>query len=179
MARSPAEYKNARRAVERRKTQFAHAKAARSTGITSGGTWLIGAALLAGIFLAMSSVALLVIGMLPTLVALVTDRSNGRTHTIAIAWANAAGVWPFMMTLWTGSNTYTQALQIVAMPESLAIMYGVAALGWLLYRVLPLAYTEFNQMMLTQRLRALRAEKEKLVEEWGPAVDAPSTAPES
>lgn len=137
----------------------------------SAGTspWLVlmmGFVIMAFLF-ALPSVPILLLGMLPTAVAVLIDRSPGKTAALCVAGLNFAGVAPFIAALWSGPNTLGQSFTIMANLYTWLIMYGAAALGWLLYLASPPVVGSFLQIHAAQRVASLRATQARLREEWG------------
>jgi len=140
----------------------------------SGGLMLLGfVALFAAMILllvSMASLVLVVFGMLPTFVALLIDRSAQRFAFYSVMAMNFAGVFPFLLDLWMGSNSMSLAVDSLTDVFSLFTMYGSAALGWVFYAVTPPIVTTGMTFIAQRRISILRAKQKKLLAEWGDAV---------
>lgn len=122
------------------------------------------------IVLAGQSLVIFFLGMLPTLVALIIDRSKQRSTSFCVGSINFIGVFPFMMSLWTDMNTYDQAIRIVSDIFNLLVMYSSAAFGWFLFLSLPPIISSFVIVLQQRKVAQLRGEQKDLIEEWGTEV---------
>jgi len=139
--------------------------------------WVAGLFLLMlGFVLALPTVPLLIVGLIPTAVAFFVDRSPGKSSAICVLGLNFAGVAPFIAILWKGSNTLTQSLSMLGDVYVWFVMYGAAALGWLLSMVLPPLVASFLRIHAAQQIGALRAQQAKLRDEWGIAAEPKAPA---
>lgn len=142
-------------------------------------TQLLIAALFAVLLVAALPTALmLTLALLPTVVAMVTDRSETRSATISIGALNLAGTWPFLLKLWTTGHTVIDAMQIILNPTAWLIIYAAAGVGWLLYVSFPALVSACMAMFAGRRLAQLRAQQKQLIEEWGPEVATNSAPPQ-
>ena len=126
----------------------------------------------AGIFVALaifslSSVVLLGFAMLPTVVACIVDRTPQKNATFCVGGMNLSGTFASLMDLWTGAHDVNHALAILGDVFALAIIYGAAAFGWLLYMLIPPVVTTFLSMMAKHRVGQLRTLQSQLRDEWG------------
>ncbi|SCA58023.1 conserved membrane hypothetical protein [Candidatus Terasakiella magnetica] len=139
-----------------------------------GGLMLLGMmALFAAVILMLVSMASLVLvcfGMLPTFVAVLIDRSPQRFAFISVLAMNFAGIFPYLLDLWMGSNSMSVAIDTLTDVFSLFLMYGSAGLGWILFIVTPPIVTTVMTFIAQRRVSVLRASQKKLLGEWGDAV---------
>ena len=121
------------------------------------------------------------IAMLPAMASWITDRTDQKYGFFCIGGLNFAGMFPYLMDLWSGNHNITGALNIVTDVFALALMYGAAMAGWLVYTVIPPVITSFMTVLTERRLSALRANQRRIVDEWGDEVTlgvrAPGDAP--
>lgn len=110
------------------------------------------------------------VGMIPTIVAYITDRDPEKSAPITVGGLNFCGCMPFAIDLWKHNHTITAAGKIFADPVAWLIMYGAAAIGWALYYGIPPAVANFEVMRAEKRVDALKQVKVGLVQEWGPDV---------
>lgn len=123
-----------------------------------------------GAVLFLPSVLLLVIGMTPTLAAMLTDRRREKYATLCVGCMNFTGVLPFLVELWTQDHSYDNAFRMIGDPFTWLVMFGAAAIGWAIYFVAPGIVGMFIAMRADQRVERLRRRQRDLVEEWGPGV---------
>ena len=124
------------------------------------------------------SIILLLVGMLPTMVAFVIDRSSGKYATLCVGAMNIAGIFPSIFKLWTGQNSFSQSIQIITNIFDLVIMYGAAGFGWVLYIIIPSAVSALLNIIAQRRITRIRKQQHQLISEWGKNV-AVRPGPES
>lgn len=111
-----------------------------------------------------------VVGMVPTAVAIIIDREPQKYTSISVAATNFAGLSPYLASFVFGTPSFSRAIELVADVFVLVVIYGAAALGWVLILALPPVTAIVLKATTDNRIQALRKEQEKLVEEWGEAV---------
>ena len=122
------------------------------------------------LILSAPTVMLLFFGLLPSVVAGVIDRVEGKYATYCVFGMNFSGVFPFLTDIWFGEHSIDSAVEILTNPLDLMIIYGAAAFGWMLYVAVPPVITTFLSVMSQRRVTALRENQGKIIEEWGEAV---------
>jgi hypothetical protein len=113
------------------------------------------------------SIILLFIGLLPTLVAFIIDKSARKYSTFCVGAMNITGVFPSMLELWGGQNNIAHAIQIVTNIFDLAIMYAASSFGWLLYIAIPPVVNALLAVVAQHRITLLRTRQRELIGEWG------------
>ena len=116
------------------------------------------------------SIILLLVGLLPTMVAFIIDKSSGKYATLCVGAMNIAGISPSIFMLWAGQNSFAQAIQIITNVFDLVIMYGAAGFGWVLYIVIPSAVRTLLNIIAQRRITRLRNLQRDLISEWGKKV---------
>lgn len=122
------------------------------------------------VLVSMPSVVVIIFGLLPTFVALLVDRTHQRFATFCVGAMNFAGVFPYLLDLWMGSNSMSRAIDIMTDVFTLFIMYGAAAFGWILFSVTPPIVVNVLSMLSQRRIDKLRETQKKLITEWGEKV---------
>lgn len=155
-------------AEEKKKEEKAAKPSTKSKG---GGGKLILLMTLAGCFIPFGVPTLLVcVGLLPSLVALVTDTDENRSGLATIGYLNLAGVLPFLVELWQNGQTMEAALRIVRDPFSWVVMFGSAGVGHLMLYTIPPIVASMVLMKQESRLRTLREGIRQLEAIWGADV---------
>jgi len=115
-------------------------------------------------------------GMLPTLVAFIVDNRKERYAARTVGYLNSAGVFIVCLDMWGGDHTWQHALDLLAQPINYLIMFGAAAVGWVLYFIIPPITNAYLAIHNDLRMKSLNSDQEKLVKEWGTGVrrNAPS-----
>lgn len=122
------------------------------------------------IWISLPSVLMIVVGMPPTFVAWIIDRSHQKSATYCVAGMNFCGLFPYLMDLWLGTHSLQSATAIVTNVFSLLVIYGAAAFGWLIYITIPPVVSTFLTVMAQRRVAQLRTLQRQIIEEWGDSV---------
>ena len=133
---------------------------------------LIPLALVGVLIISLPSVILVFFGMLPTLVALIVDRTNQKYAVFCVGGMNFSGVFPYLLDLWAGEHTAGSAMEILTDVFSLLLIYGAAGFGWMIFIAVPPVVGAFLTVMAQRRVSQLRRDQKELIEEWGEDVAA-------
>ncbi len=121
--------------------------------------------------LAAPTVIFVLVGMVPTIVAFIIDRSRKRYATICVGGMNFSGVFFFLLELWFGGDhTIAHAMGILSNVFALAIIFSAAGFGWLLFLAIPPVVATFLTVMAQRRVAHLRTRQREIIEEWGEEV---------
>ncbi len=115
-------------------------------------------------------IMLLFIGMLPTVVAYIIDRTQKKYATFCVGAMNLSGVFPFLSDLWTGNNNIHGAIEIMTNAFDLIVMYAAASFGWLLYIAVPPVVNALLAVAAQHRIAQLRSRQRELIREWGQEI---------
>ena len=121
--------------------------------------------------IALPTMIILFFGLLPSVVAFIIDRTKGKSAAITVSGVNLIGVFPFIMDLWKGGNTFDQAINMLDI-FTMLIMYSAAGMGWLLFMTTPVIISSFVMVLQQRKIANLRKQQKDLIEEWGPEVAA-------
>lgn len=119
---------------------------------------------------AMPTVLLLLVGMLPSSVAYVTDRSKEKYSTYCVTALNFAGVFPYMLELWLVGHTISASINIVSNVFALFVMFGAAGFGWAIFSSITPVVSTLLAAIHTSRISSLRSTQRTLISEWGEGV---------
>lgn len=156
-------------------------KPAKSAG-KGGGAYvfvLVGLIVLGLMVFAAPALLLFVVGSIPAMVAYIVDREPGRNATLAVAAANFAGVAPFIFELLVAGATMDRALSMLTDVFVIAVMFGTAGIGWLLVLGMPKVATVYIEVTNEAKIKAMRREQKRLVEEWGAGIKVQEKPAES
>ena len=116
-------------------------------------------------------VILLSAGLIPTFVAWLTDSNPFRIYRIRIILAfNLAGCLPYIIALNQQSGGFGLAINLIADFNSYLVMYGFAAVGWVIVFVAPSVAAIVLQIVGKSRLNSIQNDKNRMMEEWGKTV---------
>jgi hypothetical protein len=113
---------------------------------------------------------LVVVGLLPTVAALVLDRHKAFYLTRTVGAMNLAATTFPALALWDVGVSMAGLHQVLGNPLSWLAMYGGASLGWLLYLAIPPVAGLWIEVQADDLRRRLAARAKALVEEWGEEV---------
>lgn len=129
--------------------------------------WILGAGALFAFY---ESFALLAIGMVPTVVAVMIDRTRNRNAARTVAYINFAGCLPWLMDYWLAGGGIERVLNIVSDPYALLIMYTAAAVGWILYFALRPVVSAYLGVAAEIKEVQLKHRQSQIVDVWGAPV---------
>jgi len=116
------------------------------------------------------SIIVVLVGMVPSIVTLIVDRSPRKYGALTIAALNFAGVLPYLVKLWAKSQSLENALNIVVDVFALMVMYGAAGFGWMIFLTIPTFVASIFMVVSQRRVALLRENQRKVVEEWGESI---------
>lgn len=116
---------------------------------------------------------LICLGLMPALVALITDTDPEKNTAATVGFLNFAGVSPFLIDLWLKGQTWEAAFAIIREPTNWMIMLGSAAIGHLILYAIPPVVMMFTMTKMDLRLKKLRDAQEELKAIWGADVANP------
>lgn len=124
--------------------------------------------IMAAVFL--PTTVLLLIGMLPTFVAALVDRSRRKTRAFTVGAINLAGCTPFLLEMWMEGQTFEKAISIVLDPTAIIVMYAAAAVGYMIdWAMVGIVASVLYQRGLARQEQITKRQKE-LVARWGHEV---------
>jgi len=109
-------------------------------------------------------------GLLPAIVAWTVDRSADKAAAYSVGCLNLCGVFPYLLFVWSAGDGIGAAMEILTDALALAIMYGAAACGWMLFVLLPPTVWAVQKVVAERRVTELRADQQRLIEQWGEKV---------
>lgn len=118
----------------------------------------------------MPTLTLLLVGLLPTFVALITDNDPQKSSTSAIGAMNFSGLTPFLIDLWVKGQTMENAFSILRNTSNWLIILGAAAIGQLIVFAVPQMMASLTLARAEGRLKLLKQNLELLKASWGPDV---------
>lgn len=130
-------------------------------------TWVIAGVVLFAFY---ESIVLLLIGMAPTGVAMLFDRSPSRNQTRTVGYLNFAGCLPWVIDYWLVGGDFSRVFDIFADPMALFVMYSSAALGWLLFFAIRPIVGSYLAVSADLREKQIGRVQRKMEEEWGPEI---------
>lgn len=118
----------------------------------------------------------LLIGMMPTAVAFMIDRSRSKHLAITVGLLNFCGTLPGLVTLWEEGQAYATAARVAMDAFFWLTAFGAAAIGWGIFLAMPVLVASIYSVLSGHRLGRLRDRQKHLVSEWGEEVSADAAA---
>ncbi len=160
------------------KAKAAPAKSAEAPPAKKGGGaylfMLVGVIFMGLMLFAAPALLVFIVGCVPAMVAFIIDREPGRNATLAVAAANIAGVAPFIVELLVAGPMMARATAMLSDVFVIAVMFGTAGIGWLLVLGMPKVAAVYIEVTNETKIKMMRREQQRLVEEWGTGIKAPS-----
>ena len=113
----------------------------------------------------------LTVAMLPTLIAVITDRSSGRNKSFVIGALNFAGCFPYLLKIWVNHNVADMSFEYLSKPETIVVIYGAAAFGYFIYWFITAVVATTLIQRSKVRLKKIEEEKLALEKRWGSEVN--------
>lgn len=129
------------------------------------------------VVIALPTMSVLLVGMIPTLVSYIVDMTPGRYAFRCVVAMNLAGVAPFLRTLWSEEHDLSSAMGIIGDPFAWLVFYGTAAFGWALFFGVPGVVSAIQTFNSERKVNMLRARQNALAEEWGTAITGENWKP--
>lgn len=118
----------------------------------------------------MPTFVMVAVGMVPTLVALLTDDDKEHSSAIAIGSLNFVGILPFVIDLWIKGQSIATTFAILTQGTTWLVILGAAAVGKLIIFVVPQVTASFTLINAEHRLKLLKENLNSLQAAWGPDV---------
>lgn len=120
--------------------------------------------------IALPSTILLAIGCLPSIVAFFVDRTKLKARAISVAALNLAACSFYLLTLWSHGNELFFALDLVANPMNVIVMYTGAAAGYGIDWFLSGAVSQVLYAKAKSRQQTIQKRQKELIQRWGRVV---------
>lgn len=115
-------------------------------------------------------VLVIAFSMLPSVVAFVVDKSQGKFLFKCVLAVNICGMLPALLDLTLAGRDLSAVTAIISDVWYWLYAYGAAAFGWVLYGGVPRVIASYVSIKAQNRIRELRDVQAKLIDEWGEDV---------
>ena len=113
----------------------------------------------------------LLVGMLPSIVAYIVDRRQGKLAFQAVATFNLAGMLPYLGELiFAHGNSPSAVQQLMGTGVVWLKIYSAAAMGWIMIFILPYLTNYLLRGIYSGRVMRLEMIQKKLIKKWGAEV---------
>lgn len=131
--------------------------------------WLIGIGIIAVLF--RPTAVLLAVGLIPTLLTFLFDRTPEKFGVLCIGSLNLAGLYPILMPLWTKGHTMEHAMKTLGDPTTGAVILGAAGVGCIIYFATPPIVTLVLKYKIGHDIAEIEQRQKDLVGYWGEALN--------
>lgn len=111
---------------------------------------------------------LILVGMLPTIVAALIDRTG--TKGMTVGFINFAGVFPYWLSLMQQGHTVDNALNLISDPSVIVFIYLAAAIGYMVEWAVTGLVMSIMEQQGRATLKSIGKRKEELIRRWGEKV---------
>ncbi|PZQ47722.1 MAG: hypothetical protein DI551_02870 [Micavibrio aeruginosavorus] len=118
---------------------------------------------------------LLIVGMIPTIVAAIVDRTKGKVRTLTIGAINFAGCAPFALEIFKRGNDLHTAISYVVQPRTIVVMYLAAGVGYMIDWAMTGIVSSIMVQRAKGRTKEIKKQQAQLIERWG--VEVTGTIP--
>ncbi len=113
---------------------------------------------------------IMVVGMIPTIVAAIVDRTEGRIRALTIGAINFAGCAPFMIEVFKKGNNLETAITYILEPRTIVVIYFSAAMGYLIDWAMTGIVSSIMVQKTKSRLKDIQKMQKDLTDRWGMEV---------
>ncbi len=122
---------------------------------------------------------LLSLGLLPTAVVYLKDKTKEKSFTITVGLLNLCGVLPMLGELWSRGQAMQVATEMVVDPLFWMLSFGTAGFGWLIFMGMPPLIAAYYNMASDSRIETVLQKQRALVEVWGEEVTGDGDRPDA
>ncbi len=130
--------------------------------------WLFGIGVIAVLF--RPTAIILGVGLLPTLLTFLFDRTPEKFGVLCIGSLNLAGLYPVLMPLWTRGHTMEHAMKALGDPNTGAVIIGAAGVGCVIYFATPPIVSMVVKSSITREIGEIEKRHADLIAYWGDAL---------
>jgi len=119
---------------------------------------------------ALPTTVFLLVGLLPTFVSFIVDRTKRKAQTMSVGALNLAACSPFLLDLWRHGNSFGMMLDIISDPINIIIMYVGALAGYMVDWTLSGLISGILYKKAEMRVKEIEKKQKELVKRWGKEV---------
>lgn len=112
-------------------------------------------------------VLMIAFGVLPGMVAVLIDQERQKYISKIVMMFNIVGITPYIFKIVHNNDPDFIAVDLMAEPITWMVIFGSAAIGWLIYWFFPEAALVFFDAKIENRISKLQKELDELCKEWG------------
>jgi hypothetical protein len=112
------------------------------------------------------------LGMLPSILAIIMDKGAGRFASQTISACNFIGILPFLFDIGVNYEKSIAAKEAMGQPYTWFIIYSFAIIGLMLIYVLPNVTSIIFTIKAEAKLKKLAQDQERIKNEWGENISS-------
>ena len=113
---------------------------------------------------------LLIVGLSPSVVAFLIDRTPKKYATFCVGGMNISGVFPAFLNLLNGDNSIAGVTSILTNPFEMTFIFAAAGLGWLIYFAFPPVLKSLLTILAQHRISILEGRTETTYKRLGEGI---------
>lgn len=133
---------------------------------------IVSIALICGFMFVPSLTTILLVGMLPTIGALLVDQSAGKVYVFCVGCCNVSGLLPIILELVQHRFSLQIAANILDNPGKILTVLACAAVGWGIAAVVPSLTVMYYRTKDRSTMHELMRKYSNLKKIWGDAIPA-------
>ncbi|MBM3549421.1 MAG: hypothetical protein FJX54_20985 [Alphaproteobacteria bacterium] len=116
------------------------------------------------------SAVIIAIGLLPTWLTFLFDRTPEKFGVLCVGSLNLAGLYPVLMPLWMQGHTMERAMKALGDPLTGAVIVGAAGVGVAIYMATPYIVSMVVRFSIRQEIAEIEKRQAELIAYWGEAL---------
>ncbi len=113
---------------------------------------------------------LFMVGLLPGLVAYITDTRHKKLASKTVMAFNISGIIPPVTSVFLSGSPDQAALSAISSVETWFMIYGFAFIGWAMVYLVPHITQLYLEIRADFMVKRLEARQKELLEEWGERI---------
>ncbi len=130
--------------------------------------WLFAIGIVAVLF--RPTAVVLAVGLIPTLLTFLFDRTPEKFGVLCIGSLNLAGLYPVLMPLWVQGHTMERAMKALGDPSTGAVVVGAGAVGCVIYFATPPVVSLVMKSRIAREISDIEKRHAELIGYWGEAL---------
>ncbi|MBM3512027.1 MAG: hypothetical protein FJX61_18105 [Alphaproteobacteria bacterium] len=110
------------------------------------------------------------VGLIPTWLTFLFDRTPEKFGVLCIGSLNLAGLYPVLMPLWIQGHTMERAMKALSDPTTGAVIIGAAGVGVVIYAATPRIVSLVVRHSISREIADRERRQAELVAYWGEAL---------
>ena len=132
---------------------------------------IVGTAISVAALVFLPTTIIFAIGMMPTVAAIIIDKSHTKFLTLSVGILNFSGCLPFVFYLWEKGHSIDNALNIGVQAQTISVIYFIASLGYVIDYAISGIVSNILLQKAQGRKKRIEKKQKELIERWGTKVN--------